>query len=138
MSTAICYNLIYNSSTSAFEKHGVDDVINAGYINGNISEGISALCSTYNHNLIIELDGVSVIEDLNLSADTSVISSNNSLASAITSANQSTSGTPNVSATNINEVNSMRIQLTIIAISPVIKTKYLPTEATKPHEVVTR
>ena len=101
MSTAICYNLIYNSSTSAFEKHGVDDVINAGYINGNISEGISALCSTYNHNLIIELDGVSVIEDLNLSADTSVISSNNSLASAITSANQSTSGTPNHSNSKI-------------------------------------
>ena len=141
MATAICYNLIYNESTSAFEKHGSDTITSANFTLGTIT-GVSGICTSGHHLYFDVTEGgelLSVVTELNLSADFSVTSANDDmLPLVLTSADSQTSGTPDTSATDINEVNNMKVEIVIEAISPVIKTGYSPIEKTKPTDVVTR
>ena len=123
---SICYNIVYNTSTSAFEKHGGVLVDDTGVVLHD--------CGYY-----VNTDStINPLLNLSATSQYGTTSANTDLASSIIEADQSTSGTPNHSNSNVNRSNPMRIQLTIIAISPVIKTKYIELPNTKPHEVVTR
>jgi hypothetical protein len=125
---------MYNESTSAFEKHGVDTITSATFDDGSVS-GTSGTC-TLGHPLIFEISGTNVIDNLNTLADSSVTSANTDLDTAIEEGVSATSGSPDVSATT-NEVN-MKISLVISINSPVIKTNYNPLSRPKPTDVVTR
>lgn len=119
---AICYNIVYNTSTSAFEKHG-------GTVSGF---GTSALhdCGFF----------VDITEPnntlLNTSADSIVISANNLLADSLTSASQVTSGYIN---TDIYEgVDEMKVTLSIVVKTPIVKPVYNPLPKTEKENVVRR
>jgi len=118
-----CYNILYNTSTSAFYKHG------------------TSVTATGEHDCGFYVDNDPTINALlNTSADSiyGITSANTDFSSVVQDAISATSGTPDTSATDINEVNNMKVEIVIEAISPVIKTGYSPIEKTKPTDVVTR
>ena len=117
-----CYNLIYNETTSAFEKHGTVTPDDVGVI--------LHTCDFYVNTETIQ-NGL-----LNTSADNSVISANASLTSAITSAEQETSGSPDVD-TNLGDID-MKLELVIEIISPTVKVEYLPVDVILPTSIVKR
>ena len=123
---AECYNTVYNTLTSAFEVHGGTLTDDSGVVLHTCDFYVNT-DSTINPLLVLSANSIY-----------GVTSANTDLASAITSAEEQTSGSPDISATNINEVNNMKVTLVIEAISPVITTGYNPLPATKPTSVVKR
>lgn len=117
-----CYNIVYNESTSAFEKHGGTVLVTGLHTCGywvDITEPLNT--------------------ELNLSADFSVTSANDDmLPTAITSAEEQTSGVPDINVTINSEVLEMRLKLQITLISPVVKVDYLPLEKVKADGIVKR
>lgn len=143
MPTAICYHIIYNESTSAFEKHGLDNITSASdtwTTDAGTFSGISGTCDTYGHYLVFDISGTNQIDELNTSADSAfgVTSANSDLADAVELGNQQTSGSPDVSGVTDNEVNEMKVTINIKAITPVIKTVYAPLDKILPTSVVKR
>lgn len=137
MATAECYYLIYDTDTSAFEKHGTDtitssvDTITSGSSSVDI---ISATCSL-GHILLISADGGSSIEDTNLSADFAVTSGAENLTSAINTTDELTSVTPSINTNITGDILQMKVTLTIILKNPIITASYTSTK-TKPTNVV--
>lgn len=123
---AICYNTVYNTLTSAFEVHG-------GFLDDD--EGMVEHTCGYQVNTDSTINPLLV---LSANSQYGITSANTDLDTAVTSSVQSTSGTPNIENLNINEVNEMRVQLVIRAVSPVIKGDYRPIPVTKPSGVVKR
>jgi len=118
-----CYNILYNTSTSAFYKHN------------------TSVTATGEHDCGYYVENDPTINALlNTSADSiyGVTSANTDLADVLVESETQTSGSPDISASNINEVNAMKVQIVIKAISVVIKTGYLPLAKVKPTDVVTR
>jgi len=132
-----CYMVIYDGSTSAFIKHG--NSTSAVQLSAN--SGVSAL-----HDCGFYVDTTSAVEVsaspniiFNLSADSifGVTSANTDLATAITSGESQTSGTPVISASvGLDGELDMKIELEIEILTPIIQTVYEPLEKTKPSEVV--
>lgn len=114
-----CYNILYNTETSGFYKHGTSVSV-TGFHD----------CGFYVNN------DVTINALLNTSADLEVINANNSLSAAVTSGDQSTSGTPDIN-TRVEDTN-MKVTIKIIAKNVVIKTEYNPLPSTKPSSVVKR
>ena len=115
-----CYNILYNESTSAFYKHN------------------TSVTATGEHDCGYYVDNDPTINaSLNLSADYAVTSANDDmLPLALETAEEQTSGSPDISASTIGAI--MRVQLVINVISPVIKTTYEPLPTVKPTSVVKR
>jgi hypothetical protein len=117
---ATCYNIIYNTSTSAFQKHG-GTVLSSGIH----SCGFYVDVSEPNNTLF------------NTSADNIVIVSNTNLSNVLTSASQVTSGDINTDNT-LQEVGTMKVTLNIIVKNPIVKAVYSPLSKTQKDDVVRR
>jgi hypothetical protein len=119
-----CYNIIYDTSTSAFQIHG-----------GTLTDGIGVVlhsCGYY-----VNTDPV-INALLNTSAINNVTSANTDFNQTITSAVQDTSANPDVNVTISQEEIEMKLELVIELITPVIKVEYEPVEVVESDSVVTR
>ena len=123
---ATCYNTVYNTLTSAFGVHGGSLTDDSGMVEHTCGYQVNT-DSTINPLLVLSANSIY-----------GVTSANTDFNTMVTSAVESTSGTPDIANNNINEVNKMRVKLVIKAISPVIKGDFRPIPTVKPSGVVTR
>lgn len=118
-----CYNLVVNSITGLYEKHGevIFPITSA-----------TQLCTSV-HYLVTD----SVINaDLNTSADNSVVSANNNINNNVISATSASMEDPQIDTLLNDEIVNMKVIIQIVVYQPIIRTVYNPLTRTKPEDVV--
>lgn len=126
---ATCYHLLYSSATGLVEKDG-SEVTEVDGITGTCDDGYEILITTAGDTTTDEL--------LNLSANAAVISATNSINDAIISATTSTLVSADINTEINQEVVNLKVTITIVAKTPIIRTVYDPVPVTPKTDVVKR